>query len=171
MTESKRRQIRRTMGADPDKALPGLDLPLVSALDGNAAALADKLESGNWTTIDVHAAARMLRKMEVAGAGRLWIHVGKGVIEPDEGWEPNTYYLVNVKYSPDNVLHRATFYSGFLDDDRQPAGYNTIWSPTYGGMKKELVHAWHLSVVKRLATRQDFEAPDELRDEPTDGEI
>ena len=135
----------------------------------DAAAMADLLESGNWTTVDVHAAAALLRKLHAQGATRMFIRVAEGVIAPQEGWQPNTYYLVNVKLDPRNVLHRAVFYSGFLNDQEEPEEYNTLWAARYNQTRRySLDDVWHMSVVKVLGTRQDFEAPEELKDDPED---
>jgi hypothetical protein len=37
-----------------------------------------------------------------------------------------------VAWSPHNVLHKAIFYTGFLNGPNgEPGGYNQIWNPTY----------------------------------------
>lgn len=52
------------------------------------------------------------------------------VIPPKEGWNPRTYYIVEVAFSSSNVIHKTLFYSGFLTDSK-PCGYNTLFSPNY----------------------------------------
>ena len=49
-----------------------------------------------------------------------------GVTPPKNGWKQQSYYVVNVSFSNNNPIHRAIFYTGFLNDDGQPNGYNEI---------------------------------------------
>lgn len=52
------------------------------------------------------------------------------IIPPEGGWVPRTYYVVEVASRPSNLIHRAIFYSGFLNEG-VPAGYNAIYNATY----------------------------------------
>lgn len=50
-------------------------------------------------------------------------------IPPEGGWKPSTWYLVDVKYTAGNPVHRSLFYSGFLNGNRDgtiPGGYNCL---------------------------------------------
>lgn len=49
------------------------------------------------------------------------------IIPPKDGWKEQTYYIVDVAFSPDNVIHRTIFYTGFLNGNMEPAGYNAFW--------------------------------------------
>lgn len=45
--------------------------------------------------------------------------------EPKGGWKESTYYICNVAFSSHNVIHRAMFYTGFLNGNNgTPGGYN-----------------------------------------------
>lgn len=46
-------------------------------------------------------------------------------IAPAGGWKPQTYYVCEVAFSADNVIHKAIFYTGFLNGrNGEPEGYN-----------------------------------------------
>lgn len=49
---------------------------------------------------------------------------------PEEPWEPESYYVVNVSMRPGNPWHKAILYTGFLDKGR-PCGYSGIINPSY----------------------------------------
>lgn len=45
--------------------------------------------------------------------------------EPKGGWKESTYYVCNVAFSSHNVIHRAMFFTGFLNGKNgNPGGYN-----------------------------------------------
>ena len=45
--------------------------------------------------------------------------------EPKGGWKESTYYVCNVAFSSHNVIHRAMFFTGFLNGKNgTPGGYN-----------------------------------------------
>lgn len=48
------------------------------------------------------------------------------IIPPVGGWVSRRIYIVDVSYGKDNPIHRSLFYSGFLDDKGNPAGYNHL---------------------------------------------
>lgn len=50
---------------------------------------------------------------------------------PEGGWKELAFYLVLVSYRPSNPIHKAIFYTGFLNDpEGGPGGYNQVWNPT-----------------------------------------
>ena len=51
------------------------------------------------------------------------------IIPPDGGWKPQTYYHVEISSGPSNPIHGGIFYSGFLDERGNPAGYNELLHP------------------------------------------
>jgi hypothetical protein len=65
----------------------------------------------------------------------------KLILPPVGGWKERTYYAVVVAWFVGNPLHRAIFYTGFLNGrgvrgdktlpEKWPGGYNEIWSPMY----------------------------------------
>jgi hypothetical protein len=73
----------------------------------------------------------------------------KQIIPPAEGWKPSTLYYVEVAFDPNNVVHKALFYSGFLTEGR-PGGYNQIWSPLYDTGYYHIGHAHYLKVVREM---------------------
>lgn len=48
------------------------------------------------------------------------------IYKPKNGWKERTYYIVDVAFSANNVIHRAIFYTGFLngEKDGEPGAYN-----------------------------------------------
>lgn len=70
------------------------------------------------------------------------------IVPPKGGWKEETVYEVDVAFSPDNPVHPALFYSGFLNNDGTPGGYNRIWNPTYHIYSIEDVH--YLRVVREV---------------------
>lgn len=51
-------------------------------------------------------------------------HTRPHKVAPDGGWKENTYYVCEVAFSSNNVIHNTLFYSGFLDSSGEPSGYN-----------------------------------------------
>lgn len=52
---------------------------------------------------------------------------------PKEGWKERCYYEVEVSFRKGNPIHRAFFFSGFLNGPGgSPGGYNVAWSPFWG---------------------------------------
>ena len=68
------------------------------------------------------------------------------------GWDPNRYYIVDVAFSPDNVIHRRIFYSGFLNKKRQPGGYNQFFT---SDERKTIIDAYYLKVIVMLGSNID----------------
>ena len=72
------------------------------------------------------------------------------IIAPEGGWEPRTYYVVEVASRPTNPIHRAIFYSGFLNKG-EPAGYNAIWNATYEvGDQYPISKCHYLKVIAQI---------------------
>ena len=78
---------------------------------------------------------------------------------PINGWEERTWYLVEVAYSPNNVIHRAMFFSGFLNgEENSPGGYNGFVS--IGGFYEEFLElsdAYYLKVLKKIFSEKDLD--------------
>lgn len=45
--------------------------------------------------------------------------------KPKQGWEDQTWYILEVAFSNNNPIYRAVFYSGFISKS-VPCGYNKI---------------------------------------------
>jgi hypothetical protein len=79
----------------------------------------------------------------------------KNIIAPAGGWEPSTFYVVDVAFNSTNVVHRSIFYSGFCHHGI-PAGYNQIFNPSYEeNIPFNKVH--YMKAVKRLFDRDELE--------------
>ena len=50
-----------------------------------------------------------------------------GIQTPPGGWEPSTYYVVQMSMSTNNPLFLAILYTGFLSEKGNPAGYSTLF--------------------------------------------
>lgn len=49
------------------------------------------------------------------------------IIPPADGWEQNTWYIVEVAFHSCNPIFGAVFYSGFLNgENNSPGNYNEI---------------------------------------------
>jgi hypothetical protein len=72
-----------------------------------------------------------------------------GIISPKDGWKEECFYVVEVKVSRHNLLHKSLFYSGFLDSIGVPAGYNQVINPTYE-YPIELQEIYYLKVIEEL---------------------
>lgn len=55
----------------------------------------------------------------------------KRIIPPPDGWKAHTLYLVHVSFRGSNPIHEAFCMVGFVDKDRNPAGYSEIYSNSY----------------------------------------
>lgn len=78
----------------------------------------------------------------------------KTVIAPEGGWRASTYYVVDVAYSKTNPIHRAIFYSGFLNGNSagtEPGGYNAIWNASYEvGEQYPVSKCHYLKVIAQI---------------------
>lgn len=78
---------------------------------------------------------------------------------PPNGWLPRTWYLVDVSFSPQNPKHRALFYTGFLQENGTPGGYNTIIAGNGGYDRPYGIHdIYTLSVVREIVNEEDAHA-------------
>lgn len=67
-----------------------------------------------------------MKKTRYEGSTLRLSGIGKGTVifsKQTKKWRARRYYIVNVAFSSDNIIHRAFFYSGFLQDG-VPCGYN-----------------------------------------------
>lgn len=54
------------------------------------------------------------------------------VTPPLGGWKERTYYVVRVAWNKGNPIHKAVFFTGFLNGpDGGPGGYSKVWSGSY----------------------------------------
>jgi len=75
------------------------------------------------------------------------------IIAPEDGWKPNSLYLVDVSYNPNNPVHRSYLYTGFLNGkDGGPGGYHSIWNASYDPLKIE--DAYFLRAVRLISENE-----------------
>lgn len=87
------------------------------------------------------------------------------VIKPLGGWEPHTWYLVDVEVFDGNPRHRSLFFSGFTkgpggNGDGTPGNYNGVQSINSAGMEDSIPikRVKYLRVVRRLFSQAECEA-------------
>lgn len=74
----------------------------------------------------------------------------KGIHPPENGWEENTFYIVDVAFSSYNIIHRAIFYTGFLDGkNNSPGGYNEVWSPDYRD-RNSIHETYYMKAIRKF---------------------
>lgn len=78
------------------------------------------------------------------------------IIPPENGWKKCSLYLVEVAHNPNNPIHVSTFYTGFLDNKGNPAGYNEVHTP---GMHEsyEISDIYYLKALKLIADGSELE--------------
>ena len=73
----------------------------------------------------------------------------KGIyICPEEGLQPNKFYLVKVASSSSNPVHNSIMYTGFLTKDGKPQGH--IYNPTYEPECLPIGYFYYVEVVQLL---------------------
>lgn len=68
--------------------------------------------------------------------------------KPKTGWKECAYYAVDIAFNRFNPVHRAIFYTGFLDKKGLPAGYNQVWNPT-GDNGRNINDLYYLKVIRK----------------------
>ena len=91
------------------------------------------------------------------------------IIPPQDGWQERTLYLVDVSYNEGNPIHRALFYSGFLDRG-WPNGYNGVSqvlpNTSDADFDYDIHEVYYLKVVSVLAGPKELHASGWLPPEP-----
>lgn len=74
------------------------------------------------------------------------------IYKPKRGWKERTYYIVDVAFSVTNVIHRAIFYTGFLNGEKhgEPGGYNGLVVGAGYEDGAKFHQAFYLKPVKEL---------------------
>lgn len=74
---------------------------------------------------------------------------------PKSGWEERTYYLVDVAFSPTNIIHRAIYYTGFLNGrDGAPGGYNMF---AFYSNQYTIKDVYYLKAIEKINMRLEDE--------------
>lgn len=88
------------------------------------------------------------------------------IIGPEFGWKEQTVYLVEVSWSETNPIHRALYYSGFLNGEPEgtPGGYNGVMYPNAPeesppSMWRGMRYLHYLKVIRVVATADDLKHP------------
>lgn len=73
-------------------------------------------------------------------------------------WEPETYYVVRIKWTKHNVEHLSILYSGFLSGEGTPSGYATVFNPTYENClyPQHPRDAYSIRIVGKLGTLENM---------------
>lgn len=82
---------------------------------------------------------------------------------PREGWEEQTWYLVDVEYFSTNPRHRSLFFSGFLNgEDNGPGGYSGLVGTDGYSEDYNSPNAWrstyYFRVVRRLFSEKELKS-------------
>jgi len=75
------------------------------------------------------------------------------IIPPLEGWQEKTWYIADIKCFKGNPVHRAFFYSGFLNGkNKTPGGYSGTMCLNYvdDNPPHEIHHLSYLKIIKKL---------------------
>jgi len=78
--------------------------------------------------------------------------------KPEGGWKPNTIYLVKVAWNPNNPIHSAIFYSGFLDDKGMPGTYSCLLTPNYEAGRNLIQNGtlYYFEIVRELVSSEEW---------------
>lgn len=82
---------------------------------------------------------------------------------PDNGWEEEAVYLVDVSFNENNPIHRSVLFSGFLHNG-EPGNYHMLCNTSYE-RNFELKDVYYLKVIRKIASKEDFEFDPRLPDE------
>lgn len=94
--------------------------------------------------------------------------VKRGVIPPEEGWKENTYYIVDVAFNRHNPVHKAIFFTGFLNGrDGGPGGYNQLFNPSWEG-HQELGDMYYVKAVELLENVTQHMEPEDVEETDED---
>jgi hypothetical protein len=77
------------------------------------------------------------------------LKIEKGtVIGLKNGWKENTYYVVKVAFSGNNIIHKALFYCGFLRNNK-PGNFSKITKAGYGN-DYHIDDAYYIEAVEEI---------------------
>ena len=71
------------------------------------------------------------------------------IIPPEDGWEAQSYYVVEVAMRMNNPIFCEIFYTGFLSGSK-PGGYNKLLST-----QNELKDVRYLKVIRKINSEID----------------
>lgn len=73
------------------------------------------------------------------------------IVPPQDGWEQDTIYLVEVAFDEHNLVHQALLWVGFLTTDKsEPGGYSCIFNNTYNMIIRYSSNLHYLKVISKL---------------------
>lgn len=90
--------------------------------------------------------------MKISNIGETPVTLGlkdKTILKPTQGWDAHAWYIVEVAYEPNNVIHKALFYSGYLDGEGRPGGYNCLINPSYD-CNPSIGKVYYLAVINKI---------------------
>lgn len=75
------------------------------------------------------------------------------IVAPEDGWKPNTLYLVRVSFRKGNPVHESYLRTGFIAHDGAFGGYCEIFNNSYEEVKQAR-EAHYLQAVRVLYTAE-----------------
>lgn len=81
-------------------------------------------------------------------------------IPPLEGWEENSYYVVEVSRGKGNPIFLGILYTGFLSKTGEPQGYSGIFNPTTETKFSRLSYFQYIKAIRKI----DVSIPNECKD-------
>lgn len=104
---------------------------------------------------DAEDAGNQLAAAKVGAFPRLGeTNAPKKIVPPAAGWQKHTWYLVDLACFDTNPVHRALFYSGFLNKGR-PGRINDGLVPLNGPDFERCEKVRYLRVVRRLFSEDE----------------
>ena len=89
------------------------------------------------------------------------------IIPPRSGWEPQSYYLVEAAFHKSNPINGYVFYTGFIDHDGRPGGYNEF----AGTGRLTITNCVFLRAIRLLETKDSMETLPNYLKLPTDPDV
>ncbi len=76
----------------------------------------------------------------------------KTILEPQGGWQEDTYYVVLVAHNKNNPIHRSILYLGFLNGSKGPlsGGYTCLMSREGVFLTSPLHYVEVISVIEDM---------------------
>ena len=75
------------------------------------------------------------------------------IIPPKDGWEAQSWYLIEVSFFPGNPVHPKLFYTGFLTSQGQPAGYNYLADDE---RLYQIHEVYYMKAIRQLISKSEW---------------
>ena len=86
------------------------------------------------------------------------------IIPPKNGWKEQTYYVIEVAYGTNNMIHTAILAVGFINDNDTFGGYTYIFGRTYDPEIKNVNEAYYMKALHEIdmTTSNEGKIPKQL---------